>query len=116
MPTTRATSLWCERWSENVVWQFFSGMAYYSAHAALRPDADGRFRRVLGEAGVEQLLKTTIEAAVTWPTRSRSAEFERVIVDTTVQEKAMAHPTDSRCWRWRDEKIARLAKRARASS
>ena len=19
----------CERWSENVVWQFFSGMAYY---------------------------------------------------------------------------------------
>jgi IS5 family transposase len=26
----------------------------------------------------------------------RPAEFERVIVDTTVQEKAIAHPVDSR--------------------
>jgi IS5 family transposase len=50
---------------------------------------------VLGEAGVEQLLKTTIEAAVA--TKAvKTREFERVIVDTTVQEKAIAHPTDSR--------------------
>ena len=85
----------CERWSENVVWQFFSGMAYYEPRLPCDATQIGRFRRVLGEAGVEQLLKSTIEAAVAMKA-VKPAEFERVIVDTTVQEKAIAHPTDSR--------------------
>ena len=48
-----------ERWAENVVWQFFSGMAYYEPRLPCDATQIGRFRRVLGEAGVEQLLKTT---------------------------------------------------------
>jgi IS5 family transposase len=100
-----------ERWSENVVWQFFSGMAYYTPKLPCDATQIGRFRRVLGEAGVEQLLKTTIEAAVAMKAVSQR-EFERVIVDTTVQEKAIAHPTDSRLLEVAREKIARLAKRA----
>jgi transposase, IS5 family len=85
----------CERWSENVVWQFFSGMAYYEPRLPCDAPQIGRFRRVLGEAGVEQLLKSTIEASVSMGVLKR-CEFERIIVDTTVQEKAIAHPTDSR--------------------
>jgi len=54
-----------------------------------------RFRRVLGEAGVEQLLKTTIEAAVAMG-GVKKTEFERVIVDSTVQSKAIAYPADIR--------------------
>ena len=100
-----------ERWSENVVWQFFSGMDYYQHKLPCDATQIGRFRRVLGEAGVEQLLKTTIEAAVAIKA-VKPAEFERVIVDTTVQEKAIAHPTDSRLLEVAREKIARLAKRA----
>jgi IS5 family transposase len=100
-----------ERWSENVVWQFFSGMDYYQHKLPCDATKIGRFRRVLGEAGVEQLLKTTIEAAVAMKA-VKPAEFERVIVDTTVQEKAIAHPTDSRLLEVAREKIARLAKRA----
>jgi transposase, IS5 family len=75
----------CERWSENVVWQFFSGMAYYEPRLPCDATQIGRFRRVLGEAGVEQLLKSTIEAAVAMKV-IKPTEFERVIVDTTVQE------------------------------
>ena len=52
-----------ERWGENVVWQYFSGMTYYEPRLPCDPTQIGRFRRLLGEAGVEQLLKTTIEAA-----------------------------------------------------
>jgi transposase, IS5 family len=100
-----------ERWSENVVWQFFSGMAYYEPKLPCDPAQISRFRRVLGEAGVEQLLKTTIEAAVTMGA-VKKAEFERVIVDTTVQEKAVAYPTDSRLLEVTREKTARLAARA----
>ena len=53
-----------QRWSENVVWQFFSAMDYYEPRLPCDATQIGRFRGVLGEAGVEQLLKTTIETAV----------------------------------------------------
>ena len=99
-----------ERWSENVYFQFFSGMVYFEPKLPCDPAQITRFRRVLGEAGVEQLLKTTIEAAVDMGA-IKKAEFERVIVDTTVMEKAIAHPTDSRLLEVAREKIARLAKR-----
>ena len=39
------------------------------------------------------------------------SEFERVIVDTTVQEKAIAHPTDSRLLEIARHKVASAAKR-----
>jgi IS5 family transposase len=42
----------------------------------------------------------------------RPAEFERVIVDTTVQQKAIAYPTDSRLLEIARGKLARLAQRA----
>jgi IS5 family transposase len=100
-----------ERWSENVVWQFFSGMEYYEPRLPCDATQIGRFRRVLGEAGVEQLLKTTIEAAVAM-NAVKKAELEQVIVDTTVQEKAIAFPTDSRLLEVARAKIACLARRA----
>jgi IS5 family transposase len=100
----------CERWSENVVWQFFSGMAYYEPRLPCDATQIGRFRRVLGEAGVEQLLKSTIDASVAMGVVKKS-EFERIIVDTTVQEKAIAHPTDSRLLEIARHKVAGAAKR-----
>ncbi len=101
------------RWSENVVWQFFSGMAYYEPRLPCDATQIGRFRRVLGEAGVEQLLKSTIEAAVAMKV-IKPAEFERVIVDTTVQEGAVAHPTDSRLLEIARHKVASAAKGLKA--
>ena len=90
-----------ERWCENVVWQFFSGMEYYSAKLPCDAAQISRFRKILGEAGMEQLLKTTIETAVAIQAMKKT-EFERVTVDTTVQEKANARPTDARLlWMWR---------------
>jgi transposase, IS5 family len=66
---------------------------------------------VLGEAGMEQLLKTTIEAAVAIKA-VKPVELERVLVDSIVQEKAIAHPTDSRLLEVARVKIVQLAKRA----
>lgn len=100
-----------ERWAQDVQWQFFSGMAYYEPRLPCDATQIGRFRRVLGEAGVEQLLKTTIEAAVNMKA-IRPAELERVIVDSTVQEKAIAHPTDSRLLDVARRKVVQVAQRA----
>jgi IS5 family transposase len=83
------------RWSENVVWQYFSGLDHYTPKLPCDATQIGRFRSAIGEAGVEELLKATIDTAV--QTKAvRPSEFERVIVDSTVQEKAIAHPVDSR--------------------
>jgi IS5 family transposase len=98
-----------QRWSENVVWQFFSGMDYYEPRLPCDATQIGRFRRTVGEEGLEQLLKATIETAVEIKA-IKPAELERVIVDTTVQEKAIAHPVDSRLLEIARHKVVSAAK------
>ncbi len=99
------------RWSENVVFQFFSGQEYYEPRLPCDATQIGRFRRAIGEEGLELLLKSTIETAVEIKA-IRPAELERVIVDTTVQEKAISHPVDSRLLEIARHKVVGAAKRA----
>jgi IS5 family transposase len=100
-----------ERWSENVVWQFFSGQEYYEPRLPCDATQIGRFRRAIGEEGLELLLKSTIETAVEIKA-IKPAELERVIVDTTVMEKAIAHPVDSRLLEIARHKVVSATKRA----
>ncbi len=100
-----------ERWSENVVWQYFSGQEYYTPALPCDATQIGRFRSAVGEAGVEELLKATIDTAV-HSKAIRPAEFERVIVATMVQEKAIARPVDSRLLEIARAKVVQAAKGA----
>lgn len=52
------------RWSENIVWQYFSGMDYYEPRLPCDATQIGRFRAAIGEAGVEELLKASMHTAV----------------------------------------------------
>lgn len=90
----------CERWSESPLWRFFSGRDYYEHRLPCDATQVGRFRHDIGEDGMEQLLKATIDTAVT-AGAVKPETLVRVTVDTTVQEKAIAHPVDSGCWRSR---------------
>jgi transposase, IS5 family len=101
----------CSRWSENILWQYFSGREYYEHRLPCDATQIGRFRRILSEDGLEQLLKATIDTAVGIKA-VKPAELERVIVDTTVQEKAISHPVDSRLLEIARHKIVSAAKRA----
>lgn len=100
----------CERWAENVVWQYFSGMDYYEPRLPCDATQIGRFRAAIGETGLEAILKATIDTAVA-SKAIKPVEFERVIVDTTVQEKAIAFPVDSRLLDIARHKIVAHAKR-----
>ena len=100
-----------ERWAENVQWQFFSGMDYYEPRLPCDATQIGRFRRLLGEDGIELLLKATIDTAIEIKAL-RPADLERVIVDSTVQSKAIAHPVDSRLLEIARHKVVGAARRA----
>lgn len=83
------------QWLENPYWQVFTGETYLQTRPPIDPSSLTRWRKRLGEAGVEELLAETIEAAKR-ANVIKSTSLKRVIVDTTVMEKAIAHPTDSR--------------------
>lgn len=97
-----------DRWSETPTWQYFSGMDYYEHRRPCDPTALVKFRRLLGEEGVEELLSHTIRAAVEFKLIDRR-HLSAVIVDSTVQPKAVAYPTDSRMLETVREKLVELA-------
>lgn len=98
-----------ESWVENPYWQYFCGETYFQHELPCNPSALTRWRQRIGEEGVEWLLTQTIEAARTSKVVEKRS-FDKVIVDTTVQEKAIAHPTDSRLLERIRIKLVKLAK------
>jgi transposase, IS5 family len=51
------------QWVENPYWQVFTGETYLQTKPPIDPSSLTRWRKRLGEAGVEELLAETIEAA-----------------------------------------------------
>lgn len=83
------------QWVENPYWQVFTGEVFLQTEPPIDPSSLTRWRKRLGEAGIEELLAQTIEAAKRAGV-IKASSVKRVIVDTTVMPKAIAHPTDSR--------------------
>lgn len=99
-----------QRFAENVYWQYFAGYDYFDPRPPCDATQIGRFRTALGEAGLEELLSATIHTALDVGA-VKKREFERIIVDTTVQEKAIAHPVDSRLLDIARRRVVTAAKR-----
>jgi IS5 family transposase len=98
----------CERWLENCYWQYFTGEVYFQTRLPCDPSSFTRWRQRLGEAGMEELLAQTIEAAKAMRAVTIK-DLGRVIIDSTVQEKAVAYPTDSRLLEVARRKLVKLA-------
>jgi len=98
-----------QRWAENPYWQYFCGETYFQHELPLNPSSLTRWRQRLGESGMESLLRATIDAAIE-SKAVKARELKRVTVDTTVQEKAIAFPTDSKLYHRARERLVRLAK------
>jgi IS5 family transposase len=96
------------RWCENPYWQHFCGEVFFRHDLPCHPTSLTRWRKRVGEAGCEWLLTETIDAGRRAGMLKRQS-FEKVIVDTTVQEKAAAYPTDSRLLNTAREKLVQAA-------
>jgi IS5 family transposase len=99
------------RWVENPCYQHLTGETFFQHRAPIGPSSLTRWRGRIGEEGVEWLLTQTIRAGqksgVIDEGRAR-----RVAVDTTVMEKAVAHPTDARLYERARGHLAELAQEA----
>ncbi len=83
------------RWVENPYWQYFCGAIYFEHQLPIDPSSMTRFRRRIGESGCELILQATVAAGLKSKT-IKPAHLKRITVDTTVQEKAVSFPTDSK--------------------
>ena len=95
-------------WVENPYWQHFCGETYFQHEPPIDPSSLTRWRQRIGEEGVEWLLTESIEAARRGKVVKKQS-FDRIIVDTTVMEKAVAYPTDSRLLERGRQHLVKLA-------
>ena len=84
-----------EQWVENPYWQYFCGMEHFQHQIPFHPTSLGKWRKRLGEEGCEKLLQELVEVAIKGNVIEKK-DLEKVNVDTTVQEKAITYPTDSK--------------------
>ena len=99
------------RWVENPYYQHLTGETFFQQRMPIDPSSLTRWRGRIGEEGVEWLLTQTIRAAQ----KSGAIDddsVKRVAVDTTVMEKAIAHPTDSRLYERARDQLVALAQEA----
>ena len=80
---------------ERDTWQYFFGNEYFEHRWPCESIQLLKLRKKLGEEGVEELLARTIEVAVTSKLIANK-ELCQFVVDSTVQDKAIAHPSDSK--------------------
>ena len=84
-----------DRWVENPYWQYFCGYTHMQHECPIHPTCMTKWRNRVGVERLEELLKETIALAVREKHLPRR-DLARVTVDTTVQEKNITYPTDSK--------------------
>jgi transposase, IS5 family len=98
------------RFLENPYWQYFCGFEYFQQELPLDPTTLVKWRQRVGAEGLELLLKETVETAKRRRLLKKS-DCQRVNVDTTVQEKAVAYPTDAKLYHEMREKLVLAAQK-----
>lgn len=82
-----------ERWIENPYWQYFCGEHSFQKHKPFEPSEFSHFRKRIGKEGAEALLRLSILLF------GKELKLTEVYIDTTVQEKNITYPTDSKLYR-----------------
>ncbi len=100
----------CERWVENPYYQLFCGEEFFQHRLPFDRTSLTRWRLRMGEERLMALLQESL-AAATRTGAAKPADFRAVIVDTTVQEKAITFPTDAKLMHRALGRLVKLAKK-----
>jgi len=79
-----------EQWCMNPYYQVFCGEVSFQIQPPCHSTELVKFRQRIGAEGVKKLFEYSVKL------HNQAAEEETVLIDTTVQEKAITYPTDSK--------------------
>ena len=98
----------CERWAYDPYFQFFTGETFFQHKFPHERSGLSHWRKRLGDGMVEMLLTESLRVAHdTGALKAKDAT--RITVDTTVQPKNVAHPTDAKLMHKAINWLGRLA-------
>jgi IS5 family transposase len=100
----------CERFVENPYYQLFCGEEFFRHRLPFDRSSLTRWRQRMGEEKLAALLQESLATAIRGGA-AKPADFTKVIVDTTVQPKAVSFPTDARLMHRARERLVRLARK-----
>jgi len=100
----------CERWVENPYFQCFCGEAFFQHRLVFDRSSLTRWRQRMGEEKLQALLQESLATAARTKALKPS-DLARVVVDTTVQPKAVMFPTDAKLVNRARERLVRLARK-----
>jgi IS5 family transposase len=92
-----------EQWSENVYYQYFCGQKEFIPVEPCEASELVHFRHRIGESGIELILKESIRI------NGNDSHDSTASIDTTVQEKNITFPTDSKLHRKIIDKCRKIA-------
>jgi IS5 family transposase len=99
-----------DRWVENPYFQYFCGEEFFRHRAPFDRSSLTRWRNRMGEDKLVAFVQESL-AAATRTKAMKPADLTEVVVDTTVQPKAIAFPTDAKLLHRAREILVRMAKR-----
>ena len=85
----------CDRWVENPYFQFFCGEEFFQHRLVFDRSSLTRWRQRMGEEKLQALLQESL-AVATRTEAMKPSDLARVVIDTTVQPKAVMFPTDAK--------------------
>src|SRR5262245_12988107 len=85
----------CERWVENPYYQYFCGEEFFQHRLVFDRSSLTRWRQRMGEVKLQVLLQESL-AVATRTGAMKPCDLARIVVDTTVQPKAVMFPTDAK--------------------
>ncbi len=94
-----------ERWVENGYYQYFCGETFFQWEFPCHPTDLVYFRKRIGEKGVEKIFQVSIDLHGT------KAKEREILVDTTVQEKSITFPTDTKLYKKIADKCVAIAEK-----
>jgi hypothetical protein len=100
----------CDSWVENPYFQYFCGEEFFQHALVFDRSSLTRWRQRMGEEKLQALLQESL-AVATLTQAMKPSDLARVVIDTTVQPKAVMFPTDAKLLNRARERLVRLAKR-----
>lgn len=85
----------CARWVENPYFQYFCGEAFFQHRFPIERSSMTHWRKRVGDEALNVLLQESLCVALR-AKALKPQDLTKIMADTTVQEKAITFPTDSK--------------------